>query len=51
MPVTHPTTHAGLAKRSVFVIDRSGVIRYRWVAEDPLVLPGLDEVVSAVKLA
>lgn len=43
--------HAGLAKRSIFVIDRSGVIRYRWVTEDALVLPDLDEVVSAVKLA
>jgi peroxiredoxin len=43
--------HAGLAKRSVFVIDRSGVIRYRWVTDDALVLPDLDEVVAAVKLA
>lgn len=43
--------HSGLAKRSIFVIDRSGVIRYRWVTEDALVLPDLDEVVSAVKLA
>ena len=25
--------HAGLAKRSIFVIDRSGVIRYRWVTD------------------
>jgi peroxiredoxin len=41
--------HAGLAKRSVFVIDASGVIRYRWVTEDALVLPDLDEVVSAVR--
>ena len=41
--------HAGLAKRSIFVIDRSGVIR--WVTEDAPVLPDLDEVVSAVKLA
>jgi peroxiredoxin len=40
--------HAGLAKRSIFVIDR-GVVRYRWVTEDALVLPDLDEVVSAVR--
>jgi glutaredoxin-dependent peroxiredoxin len=40
--------HAGLAKRSVFVIDSGGVIRYRWVTEDALRLPDLDEVVSAV---
>jgi len=43
--------HAGLAKRSIFVIDTSGVIRYRWVTEDATVLPDLDGVVSAVKLA
>ena len=40
--------HAGLAKRSIFVIDAGGVIRYRWVTEDALVLPDLDEVVTAV---
>ncbi len=35
--------HDGLAKRSVFVIDRDGTIRYRWVTDDALVLPDLDE--------
>ena len=35
--------HQGLAKRSLFVIDRKGVIRYRWVTEDALVLPDLEE--------
>ena len=50
-PVRRLKGHAGLAKRSVFVIDRSGVIRYRWVTEDALVLPDLDEVISAVRLA
>jgi peroxiredoxin len=43
--------HAGVAKRSVFVTDASGVIRYRWVTEDALVLPDLDEVAAAVRLA
>jgi peroxiredoxin len=41
--------HAGLAKRSVFVIDRDGVVRYRWVTDDALVLPDLDAVVSALR--
>ena len=41
--------HHGLAQRSVFVIDRGGIVRYRWVTEDALVLPDLDEVVSAVR--
>jgi peroxiredoxin len=35
--------HAGLAKRSLFVIDGDGVIRYRWVTDDALQLPDLDE--------
>ncbi|MGY1643166.1 redoxin domain-containing protein [Geodermatophilus sp. SYSU D00703] len=41
--------HAGLAKRSVFVIDRGGTVRYRWVTDDALVLPDLDEVVAALR--
>lgn len=43
--------HAGLAKRSIFVIDRAGIIRYVWITDDALVLPSLDEVVSAVRHA
>ncbi len=35
--------HEGLAKRSLFVIDRDGIIRYRWVTDDALVVPDLDE--------
>lgn len=31
--------HDGLAKRSLFVIDREGVIRYRWMTEDALATP------------
>jgi peroxiredoxin len=38
--------HAGLAKRSVFIIDQSGVVRYRWVTDDASVQPDLDEVIS-----
>lgn len=40
--------HEGLAKRSVFIIDRDGVIRYRWVTDDALVLPDLDEPVGVL---
>jgi peroxiredoxin len=36
--------HDGVAKRSVFLIDPTGVVRYRWVTEDSEVLPDLDEV-------
>jgi len=35
--------HAGVAKRSLFVVGRDGLIRYRWVTDDALVLPELDQ--------
>ena len=41
--------HAGVAKRSVFVLDRDGTVRWRWVTDDALVRPDLDEVVAAVR--
>ena len=38
----------GVAKRSAFVIDKEGVIRYRWVSEDAKVKPNLAEVRQAL---
>lgn len=38
----------GLAKRSVFVIDRDGVVKYKWVTDDPATMPNLDEVIAAI---
>jgi peroxiredoxin len=43
--------HRGLAKRSLFVIDNAGTITYRWMTDDALVLPPLDELPAAVKNA
>ena len=40
--------HSGLAKRSVFVIDRDGVITYVWSNDDALTLPEFDEVMEAI---
>lgn len=34
--------HAGLAKRSVFVVDQQGILRYRWVADDASVQPDFE---------
>ncbi|MCS6937236.1 MAG: peroxiredoxin [Candidatus Bipolaricaulota bacterium] len=34
----------GVAKRSVFVLDKNGILRYKWVSEDPKVLPNFDEI-------
>ena len=39
----------GVAKRSAFVIDKEGVIRYRWVSEDAKVKPNLGEIREALK--
>jgi peroxiredoxin len=38
-----------VAKRSVFVIDKGGTVRYRWVAPEPKVEPDYSEVTAAVK--
>ena len=40
--------HQGVAKRSLFVIDRDGVIRYRWVTDDAFVLPDYDAAIATL---
>lgn len=43
--------HTGLAKRSVFVIGRDGRVHYRWVTDDALVEPDLEDALAvAAKL-
>ncbi|XES77369.1 MAG: peroxiredoxin [Candidatus Bathyarchaeia archaeon] len=32
------------AKRSIFVLDREGIVRYKWTTEDPTVEPNYDEI-------
>ena len=39
----------GVAKSSAFVIDKEGVIRYRWVSEDAKVKPNLSEIREVLK--
>lgn len=34
----------GVCKRSVFIVDREGKIRYRWVTENAGILPDFDEI-------
>lgn len=36
------------SKRSVFVLDQKGVVRYAWITEDPAVEPNYEEVRKAV---
>jgi peroxiredoxin len=38
----------GIAKRSVFVLDREGLVRYAWSSDDALVQPDVEEVLAAV---
>jgi len=33
-----------VAKRSVFIVDRKGIVRYRWVSQDPTVEPTYGEI-------
>ena len=40
----------GMSRRSVFVLDRNGVVRYAWVTDDPLVAPDVEEVLAAVSV-
>ncbi len=40
----------GVAKRSVFVVDRDGRISYAWISDDPSVLPPFDDVLAAVRV-
>ena len=39
----------GMSRRSVFVVDTSGVVQYAWVSDDPLVAPDVEEVLRAVE--
>ncbi len=39
----------GMARRSVFVLDREGVVRYAWVSDDPSVEPDIGAVLAAVR--
>ena len=41
--------HEGLAKRSLFVIDSAGVVRYAWSTDDAAVLPDFEEAVDMVR--
>lgn len=39
----------GVAKRSVFVINKKGKIVYKWVSNDPKVLPNFNDIKQALK--
>ncbi len=37
------------AKRSIFVLDKQGIIRYIWVTEDPLIEPNYKKIEEALE--
>lgn len=37
------------AKRSVFILDPTGVVRYKWVSDDPTKEPNYDEIKSNLR--
>ncbi len=37
------------AKRSVFIIDKNGIILYKWISEDPLKEPNYQEIIDFLK--
>jgi len=39
----------GMSRRSVFVVDREGMVRYVWVTDDPLIAPEIEPVLQAVE--
>lgn len=39
----------GVAKRSVFILDRSGIVWYKWVTEDPKIPPDNGAILAEVK--
>ena len=38
-----------VAKRSIFILDKDGVVRYGWVSDDPPVEPNYDEIQKALE--
>ncbi len=38
-----------VANRSVFVIDSTGVVRYRWLTENPPEVPNMEEIIQAIE--
>jgi peroxiredoxin len=39
-----------VAKRSVFILDQTGTVRYEWVSDNPAVEPNYEEIQKALEL-
>ena len=38
----------GVGKRAVYIVDKAGIVRYKWVADAPGLLPKYEDVKKAV---
>jgi peroxiredoxin len=38
-----------VAKRSIFIVDKNGTVRYVWTTEDPTIEPNYEEITKALK--
>jgi glutaredoxin-dependent peroxiredoxin len=48
MPNLGPLQGYNAAKRSIFVLDNAGKIRYKWISDNPLVEPNYEEIKNAL---
>jgi peroxiredoxin len=38
-----------VAKRSIFILDENGTVRYAWISDDPAVEPNYQEIQKTVE--
>lgn len=38
-----------VAKRSIFILDKDGIVRYRWISDDPTKEPNYEEIKKALE--
>jgi peroxiredoxin len=48
MPNLGPLQDYNAAKRSIFILDSAGKIRYKWISDNPLIEPNYEEVRAAL---
>jgi peroxiredoxin len=44
-----PLKDYNAAKRSIFLLDKNGIIRYVWISDNPLIEPKYDEIKDKLK--
>jgi len=37
------------AKRSIFIVDKEGILRYKWISDDPRIEPNYEEIERVLK--